>query len=289
MIQEIFGYDAPGCMHRFTGKERDIETGLDYFGARYYGSNMARFTSVDPVIVTPERLRDPQQLNLYSYVRNNPLRYIDPTGETLRVSGDLNSAMGSLCEQIGQKAGCSQVTYDDKTKTITVDFGGIDLSKNEGAALLSQVIGSQNVYDLSMGASVQTAGGSRSVESPLNLDRNSDIRFGKGKTAMDLPAAGIDGQVALNPAVQFRDSQGRLVPLSNLVFHELAEAYAKVDGGKQYVDFSTIFDLKGTLLIGPPQQGAHNEAVRRELKWRLNTPSIQNTGRAGDVLIRDPK
>jgi RHS repeat-associated protein len=64
----------------FTGKERDSETGLDYFGARYFSGAQGRFTSVDPVLMAPERLRDPQQLNLYVYARNNPLKYIDPTG-----------------------------------------------------------------------------------------------------------------------------------------------------------------------------------------------------------------
>jgi RHS repeat-associated protein len=69
----------PSTLH-FTGKERDSESGLDYFGARYYGSGMGRFTSTDPFTVTAARMTDPQQLNSYAYVRNNPLRHIDPTG-----------------------------------------------------------------------------------------------------------------------------------------------------------------------------------------------------------------
>jgi len=66
--------------YKFGSKERDIETGLDYFLARYYGSSMGRFMSTDPFTVTPGRVIDPQQLNLYAYVRNNPLKHIDPTG-----------------------------------------------------------------------------------------------------------------------------------------------------------------------------------------------------------------
>jgi RHS repeat-associated protein len=65
---------------KFTGKERDSESGLDNFGARHFGSSMGRFMSADPFTVTPGRVVDPQQLNLYAYVRNNPLRHIDPTG-----------------------------------------------------------------------------------------------------------------------------------------------------------------------------------------------------------------
>ncbi len=69
---------------KFTGKERDAETGLDYFGARYFSSAQGRFTSPDwsatPAPVPYADFRDPQTLNLYSYVRNNPLRLRDEDG-----------------------------------------------------------------------------------------------------------------------------------------------------------------------------------------------------------------
>ena len=65
--------------YKFTGKERDSETNLDYFGARYLASSMGRWMSPDPspmgVAVT-----DPQSWNLYSYVRNRPTRSVDTNG-----------------------------------------------------------------------------------------------------------------------------------------------------------------------------------------------------------------
>ena len=69
---------------QFTAQERDFETGLDYFGARYYSSVQGRFTSSDPGKFV---LANPQNLNRYSYVENNPLRFIDPTGRDLYVYG----------------------------------------------------------------------------------------------------------------------------------------------------------------------------------------------------------
>ena len=71
-------------MTRFTGKERDAETGLDYFGARYVSAAQGRFTSPDwsetPQAVPYASLEDPQTLNLYSYVSNNPLARNDLDG-----------------------------------------------------------------------------------------------------------------------------------------------------------------------------------------------------------------
>jgi RHS repeat-associated protein len=70
--------------HHFTGKERDAESGNDYFGARYYASTMGRWLSPDwsakedPVPYAV--LDDPQSLNLYQFVRNNPLSNRDDDG-----------------------------------------------------------------------------------------------------------------------------------------------------------------------------------------------------------------
>jgi RHS repeat-associated protein len=81
---------------KFIGQEYDADTGLNYLNARYYNSAIGRFTSQDPVALAlgdeqqikqitgqPQNvlLSDPQQLNLYSYARNNPLIYTDSGGK----------------------------------------------------------------------------------------------------------------------------------------------------------------------------------------------------------------
>jgi RHS repeat-associated protein len=70
--------------HLFTGKERDTESGNDYFGARYYASTMGRFMSPDwsakEEPIPYAKLDDPQTLNLYDYMRNNPLGGVDADG-----------------------------------------------------------------------------------------------------------------------------------------------------------------------------------------------------------------
>jgi RHS repeat-associated protein len=78
---------------KFTGKERDAESGLDYFGARYLSSAQGRFTSPDPHNEGAQ-LVDPQSWNMYSYVGNNPLRYVDPDGE------DRTVCIGDKCQDM---------------------------------------------------------------------------------------------------------------------------------------------------------------------------------------------
>ena len=70
--------------YKFTGKERDTESGLDYFGARYYSNGLGRFITPDwsamPEPVPYADLNDPQSLNQYSYVRNIPTTRFDADG-----------------------------------------------------------------------------------------------------------------------------------------------------------------------------------------------------------------
>jgi RHS repeat-associated protein len=69
-----------GTEHHFTGKERDPESGNDYFGARYYASSIGRWTTPDPSGLFFADPTNPQSLNLYGYVNNNPANSIDTGG-----------------------------------------------------------------------------------------------------------------------------------------------------------------------------------------------------------------
>jgi RHS repeat-associated protein len=70
--------------YKFTGKERDTETGLDYFGARYYSNGLGRWVSADwsatPIPVPYADFGDPQSLNLYGFVGGNPATRLDKDG-----------------------------------------------------------------------------------------------------------------------------------------------------------------------------------------------------------------
>ena len=87
--------------YRYTGKERDEETGLNYHGARYYAAWLGRWTSTDPIGIG-------DGLNLYLMARNNPTRHIDVSGMdntettyvTPRVRADLKAANIKYAEQV---------------------------------------------------------------------------------------------------------------------------------------------------------------------------------------------
>lgn len=76
----IFSFALISHGSQFTGKERDPESGLDFFGARYGSSNQGRFLSPDPLTGTILHIANPQRWNQYAYAVNNPLFYVDPDG-----------------------------------------------------------------------------------------------------------------------------------------------------------------------------------------------------------------
>ncbi len=95
--------------YKFTGKERDSESGLDYFGARHYSNGLGRFITPDwaakPVAIPYAVLGDPQTLNLYTYVRNIPTTTIDPDGHDGAGLLNLvsNAEVSALMQQVGRK------------------------------------------------------------------------------------------------------------------------------------------------------------------------------------------
>ena|SRR5579863_240335 len=83
----------------FTGKERDSESGNDYFGARYYASSMGRFLSPDPVGDWAANPGDPQSWNQYAYVEGNPLAMVDPDGTCPVIIAGIGMSPGSASGQ----------------------------------------------------------------------------------------------------------------------------------------------------------------------------------------------
>jgi RHS repeat-associated protein len=126
--------------NKFTGKERDSESGLDNFGLRYLTSSMGRFMSPDPGNISGLLHQDdPQSWNAYSYVRNNPINLTDENGDTYHVcvNGENNQQQ------------CTDVS-DEQFAQLQKDPGaGISLRNGDVYANGSKV-GSYNQTDVDL-------------------------------------------------------------------------------------------------------------------------------------------
>jgi RHS repeat-associated protein len=143
---------------KFIGEDFDEDTELSYLNARYYDGTAGRFLSQDPIYLAlasenEELLKDPQQLNSYSYAANNPLRYSDPTGEgiketleSIKIQLDslqrqleaLQVAVGRATENYSQGSGILNQTVNTLTETMTPAYiaGGIGVTALGGAGAL---------------------------------------------------------------------------------------------------------------------------------------------------------
>ena len=216
-----------------------------------------------------------------------------PSRGLLEIEGDVDEAQKQLCELLGTDDCVSRIQYNPKISAVRVDFTGIDRNSNEGALLLAQVVNSEYVYNLTIGNQYRSAAGFRSLGGDTIVNNSNTFdppRFRIEKPAGVRPPKGVDALIAIDPFnARYRDSQGRRVSLAALVFHELAEAYSKVDLEKPYIDFELGTLISGMIGMTPVafQRGAHNDAVQREIVLRSQRPDIQATGRAGDMLTRE--
>jgi RHS repeat-associated protein len=109
---------APGMNElKFTGKRRDTESQLDYFGARYYSNVLARFANPDytdedegPVSIPFYNPSNPASLNMYSYAHNNPITNSDPDGHDCVVQTRTSDHSESVTVSAGN---CAKVNVGD--------------------------------------------------------------------------------------------------------------------------------------------------------------------------------
>jgi RHS repeat-associated protein len=178
-----------GHLRKFTGKERDAETGLDYFGARYYGAKIGRFTTVDPVYTWNENLLDPQRWNRYAYVRNNPLRYTDPDGRVIDTVVDVVS-IGYDIFDIGRSV-----------------YRGEAVSGTQIGALGADALGAAIPFATGGGAALRAAAKAERAAAILKVNK----AVGKAAEARVAQEVVAEGQTILSSQVCCRTSLGRRV------------------------------------------------------------------------------
>ena len=144
---------------------------------------------------------------------------------------------------------------------------------NEGLLLLVQLTHAAHRYRLHIGREAPTFGSTVVVAGGMNLDNNFDSRinpyrrFG-AKLDQERPPEGFDSLIAINPIARWYNLHAScMVPDGNIIFHELAEAYAKLE-------------LKLDYLNQGSRVGAHNTAIERErrLKWQRPDSVVVTSG-----------
>jgi RHS repeat-associated protein len=175
--------------YKYTGKERDTESGNDDFGARYYSDNVGRFLSPDwSAKATPipyADLSDPQSLNLYTYVHNTPVSHVDADGH-FDCTG--KNAQSYSCQLIAKWNKTHGITSKDSKS----GYPGRTLRLPNGAPVLDPHSSTGTVtapaYNLSDVAdagratadSVKALGGSDSTLGNLQLKAQLGLEVGTG-------------------------------------------------------------------------------------------------------------
>ena len=207
------GVDA--TEHHFTGKERDTESGNDYFGARYYSSTVGRFMTPDWSLkaepVPYARLDIPQTLNLYAYVGNNPLTHTDVDGHQEDPERDplldqdtqaveQSKAAAKIADNNAQQAkeNAPPVFVDPSTKPAALATFGILNGNNSCSAFID-------------GANPGSAAAMFSSESIFVTDINANTgnqTYSGGTGANSIQGAGSDSRIWINKNGPFFRSIG---------------------------------------------------------------------------------
>jgi len=116
--------------HKYTGQEEDAETGLYFYGARYYDPAIGRFISADSLVPNPS---DPQDLNRYTYAGNNPLIYTDPTGH-FKLRSFFKAAVTGF---VGAVVGAAVIVGTGGWGALTMEY----LASHAGVAALAGAAG----------------------------------------------------------------------------------------------------------------------------------------------------
>ena len=194
------GASAPS-EHSFTDKELDDDLGLYYFEARWYDSSIGRFSSQDPAQWTQveKLLGDPQQLNFYSYSRNNPIVLTDPTGQSAIgdfVGGFVNSWYSNMTFGAGRYDDSNNSAYSagqflgDATSMLTGAMevltggtiagggaaGGLVLTPRPGAVSVPVVSGTSLV----VGGTIAAHGATTMLSGGQNLSNDSQSSSNSG-------------------------------------------------------------------------------------------------------------
>ncbi|MFN0100996.1 MAG: RHS repeat domain-containing protein [Bryobacteraceae bacterium] len=268
---------ATNGIPEFTGKQRDGETagtstpGLDYFGARYMSAAQGRFTSPDAPFAD-QHPEDPQSWNLYAYARNNPLVFVDPTGEAIELTGD-QKERDELLKRLQEATGDKKGQYLYANKVDGKYYVGIYANGKDGkagsfselgkaAGLVGQVVGSDKVAALQL-----VREGTGSPAGPFKPDNPAATFLDPGNPNRTLSALLSDKAPAVLPAEVMATGLPGRTDHGLVAIHELGHAFAKfhardrVYSGPYDVQMSLDFENAARRDKGMPLRLQHGKNV----------------------------
>lgn len=212
--------------HRISGKERDSESGNDYFGARYYASTMGRFLSPDwsakEEPVPYAKLDNPQTLNLYNYMRNNPLAGVD-------LDGHCGLDIGCWAAVASTAAGSYLANHPDVAKAAgrVADTMGVKLSLGGG------VKGNLGVLKGQASGSGYVSASPRGVGAGGQGDLGASVGGVGGNVHLDVPV--VKDSSLLNPLTNSSlTASGSVAAEHGKVGGEVSANGEEVSGGGTY-------------------------------------------------------
>lgn len=243
--------EQPVCLPpQFTGKERDSESGLDNFGKRYFGSSLGRFMTPDPPLMD-QHIADPQSWNLYSYVRNNPVSFIDPDGNAIELlcsgsdaskcAGERQKELQFLQKSLGNDKAASnlyinEVKDGDKTRYFVGIKGDVGDFMKMGATShdLANLVENKNVVEFGL-TSKDLSGQGGAVTYEKGEVGNQNVRV------LVNPDQASVANTVLNPNTllgasrwggQNQDPRWRVNPFTGevMAWHEFGHAWGYING-----------------------------------------------------------
>jgi RHS repeat-associated protein len=271
-VERVIEQNDTANNYKFTGKERDAETGLDDFGARYYASSLGRFMTPDwdakPTSVPYASFGDPQTLNLYSYVENGPLNKVDADGHAASQNVANNWVIpDNYCAAMQGYGGlCGPGGANEEMLTAELDLGGSLDARSavekeydaEVAAAEAQQPGLSQASENAIQNSPMTAAQSVAFENAVTsagqangVNPNLLVGLADKESSLD-PSANNDGARGL---YQIRGPRQKDLGLTDA---QVSSVDAVVGPVAKYLSHSsTVLSGNMDLTIGSWEQGLH--------------------------------